>query len=258
MKILIRVLAPLRGLLLPLLLIAAWEYMSRQGASQAYAFVPLSKIGTGLDELLASGELWLSVAASLERTCLGLLYGVLAGFAVGALMAHSRIAERVLAPLYHTLRQVPILGLIPLLALWFGSGEFSKVLIVSLAAFYPMVLNSFEGFSHVEKNYQEVGRIYTLTPMQQFTQVQLPSALPSLSNGVLHALAFAWVSSVGCELFLSTGMGLGNLMMNAETGSRMEVVVIGVLCIGLLGYAMNQLFSRLSRYLLRWRNLRDR
>lgn len=246
----------LRGLLLPLLLIVAWELASRQSASAAYAFVPLSKIGAGLGELLNSGELWLSTLASLQRTSLGLAYGVLAGFAVGALMAHSRIAERLLAPLYHTLRQVPILGLIPLLALWFGSGEFSKVLIVSLAAFYPMVLNTFEGFSHVEKRYVEVGRIYALTPLQQFTQVRLPSALPSLSNGVLHALAFAWVSSVGCELFLSTGMGLGNLMMNAETGSRMEVVVIGVLCIGLLGYAMNQLFSRLSRHLLRWRNIR--
>lgn len=251
-----RILLPLRGLLLPLLLIAAWEIASRQSASHAYAFVPLSKIGAGLLELINSGELWLSTAASLKRTCLGLAYGLLAGFAIGVLMALSRVTERLLGPLYHTLRQVPILGLIPLLALWFGSGEFSKVLIVSLAAFYPMVLNTFEGFNHVDPRYREVGRIYALTPVQQFTQVLLPSALPSLSNGVLHALAFAWVSSVGCELFLSTGMGLGNLMMNAETGSRMEVVVIGVLCIGLLGYTMNQLFSRLSRYLLRWRNLR--
>ncbi|WP_263143921.1 ABC transporter permease [Pseudomonas sp. RIT-PI-AD] len=247
------VLRPMRGLLLPLLLIGAWELASRQGASQAYAFVPLARIGSGLLELLASGELWLSAAASLQRTCLGLLGGVLGGFAFGALMAFSPLAERALGPLYHALRQVPILGLIPLLALWFGSGEFTKVLIVTLAAFYPMALNAFEGFSHVEQRYREVGRLYRLNPLQQFLHVHLPGALPSLATGVLHALAFAWVSSVGCELFLATGMGLGNLMMNAETGSRMEVVVIGVLCVGLLGYAMNQLFSRVSRRLLRWR-----
>ncbi|MBF8732652.1 ABC transporter permease [Pseudomonas guariconensis] len=245
-----------RGLVLPLLLIAAWEIASRQGASQAYAFVPLERIGQGLVELLASGELWLSVQASLQRTCLGLLFGVLAGFVLGAGMASSRWLERLFAPLFHGLRQVPILGLIPLLALWFGSGEATKVLIVSLAAFYPMTLNAFEGFSHVEKRYREVGRLYALSPWQQFVQILLPGALPSLCNGALHALAFAWVSSVGSELFLSTGMGLGNLMMNAETGSRMEIIVIGVLCIGLLGYAMNQLFSRLSRHLLRWRALR--
>ncbi|MFZ6045396.1 ABC transporter permease [Pseudomonas sp. CR3202] len=252
----VRFFRPLRGLVLPLLLIGAWEFASRQSASHAYAFVPLSRIGSGLVELLNSGELWLSVLASLQRTCAGLLYGVLGGFVVGALMALSPIVERVLAPLYHTLRQVPILGLIPLIALWFGSGEFSKVLIVSLAAFYPMVLNTFEGFSHVDKRLHEAGLVLGLGRTQRFIHVLLPSALPSIANGVLHALAFAWVSSIGCELFLSTGAGLGNLMMNAETGARMEVVVIGVLTIGLLGYAMNQLFSRASRHLLRWRNLR--
>lgn len=256
MNRLLKLLRRCRGLLLPLLLVAAWQIASRQDASHAYAFVPLERIGAGLKELLASGELQLSVLASLQRTCLGLAFGVLAGFVLGAAMALSRVAERLIAPLFHGLRQVPILGLIPLLALWFGSGEATKVLIVSLAAFYPMALNAQEGFGHVEKRYREVGRLYALSPWQQFTQVLLPGALPSLSNGVLHALAFAWVSSVGSELFLSTGMGLGNLMMNAETGSRMEIIVIGVLCIGLLGYAMNQLFSRLSRHLLRWRALR--
>ena len=256
MNVLLALLRRCRGLLLPVLLIGLWEFCSRQGAAQAYAFVPLATIGKGFVDLIDSGALLISTLASLQRTCLGLLIGVTAGLLVGASMALSRVVERALGPLYHILRQVPILGLIPLIALWFGSGEGAKVLIVSLAAFYPMTLNTYEGFSHIEQRYREVGKIFAFTPWQQLTQVLLPSALPSLSNGVLHALAFAWVSSVGAELFLSTGAGLGNLMMNAEAGSRMEVVIIGVLFIGLLGYAMNQLFSLLSRHLLRWRDLR--
>lgn len=245
-----------RGLVLPIVLIALWELMSRQGAAQAYAFVPLEAIGRGLRELMDSGELAISTFASLQRTCLGLAIGATVGVIIGGLMASSAVAERVFGPLYHILRQIPILGLIPLIALWFGSGEGAKLLVVSLAAFYPMTLNTFQGFTHVEKRYREVGSIFALSRTQQLTQVLLPSALPSIANGLLHALAFAWVSSVGSELFMSTGAGLGNLMMNAEAGSRMEVVIIGVLCIGLLGYAMNQLFSRLSNFLLRWRDLR--
>lgn len=256
MNSLVRVLRRGRGLLLPMLLIGLWEIASRQGAAQAYAFVPLEVIGQGLVELIDSGALLISTLASLQRTCIGLLLGVTLGIGVGAAMALSTVVERIIGPLYHIMRQVPILGLIPLIALWFGSGEGAKILIVSLAAFYPMTLNTFEGFSHIEPRYREVGRVFELGPLQQLTQVLLPSALPSIANGVLHALAFAWVSSVGVELFLSTGAGLGNLMMNAEAGSRMEVVVIGVLCIGLLGYAMNQLFSRLSQHLLRWRDTR--
>ncbi|HEY0285558.1 MAG TPA: ABC transporter permease [Pseudomonas sp.] len=255
MNSLIGLLRGARGLLLPALLIGAWEIASRQGAAQAYALVPLATIGHGLVDLIDSGALLISTLASLQRTCIGLLIGVTLGTVVGASMALSRVIERVLGPLYHILRQVPILGLIPLIALWFGSGEGAKILIVSLAAFYPMTLNTYEGFSHIERRYREVGQLFGFGPLQQLTQVLLPSALPAIANGVLHALAFAWVSSVGAELFLSTGAGLGNLMMNAQAGSRMEVVVIGVLCIGLLGYAMNQLFSRLSRYLLRWRDL---
>jgi sulfonate transport system permease protein len=233
-----------------------WLYLSKNGASHAYAFVPLQTIAAGWRELIDSGELLLSIGASLQRTCLGLLYGSLAGLLLGSAMALSGFANRLFSPLYHTLRQVPILGLIPLIALWFGSGEGSKLLLISLAAFYPMTLSTFEGFRHVEKRHLEVAHILQLNAGQRFTQVLLPSALPSISAGMLHALAFAWISSVGSELFLSTGMGLGNMMMQAEIGARMEVVIIGVLCIGLMGFAMNTLFSRLSRHLLRWRNLR--
>ncbi|NWL77417.1 ABC transporter permease [Pseudomonas taiwanensis] len=246
----------LRGLLLPALLLVGWEYMSRQDASGAYAFVPLAEIGKSLIALVVGGELFVNMFASLARTSSGLFFGIVFGVALGVLMALSRVADRLIGPLLHSIRQVPMLGWIPLIAMWFGNGEFSKVFIVSLAAFYPMVLNTYEGFSHVDRRLREVGRVLELKPFQQFFHVLLPAALPSIATGVLHALAFAWVTAVGSELFLSSGAGLGNLMMNAEAGSRMDVIVLSVLSIGLLGYLMNLLFTRLASHLLRWRNLR--
>jgi sulfonate transport system permease protein len=245
-----------RGLLLPLLLIGGWEYLSRQDAAGAYAFVPLSTIGAALLELLGNGELLVNLLASLARTSTGLALGIFFGVLLGVLMALSGLANRLIGPLFHSIRQVPMLGWIPLIAMWFGNGEFSKVLIVSLAAFYPMVLNTYQGFSHVEQRYREVGQVLVLTRWQRFRHVLLPAALPSIATGVLHALAFAWVTAVGSELFLSSGAGLGNLMMNAEAGSRMEVIVLSVLCIGLCGYLMTLLSTLLSRHLLRWRNIR--
>ncbi|HJR27470.1 MAG TPA: ABC transporter permease [Pseudomonas sp.] len=251
-----RIFAKSRGLLFPLLLIGGWEYLSRLDAARAYAFVPLSTIGAALLELLANDELLVNLLASLARTSTGLVLGMFFGVLLGVLMALSTLANRLVGPLFHSIRQVPMLGWIPLIAMWFGNGEFSKVLIVSLAAFYPMVLNTYQGFSHVERRYCEVGQVLVLSRWQQFRHVLLPAALPSIATGVLHALAFAWVTAVGSELFLSSGAGLGNLMMNAEAGSRMEVIVLSVLCIGLCGYLMTLLFTLLSRYLLRWRNIR--
>lgn len=252
----IALLKKIRGALLPLLLLALWEYLSRQDAAGAYAFVPLSTIGSALVELLGNGELLVNLLASLARTSGGLLLGILFGVLLGALMALSAVANRLVGPLFHSIRQVPMLGWIPLIAMWFGNGEFSKVLIVSLAAFYPMVLNTYLGFSQVERRYREVGQVLVLGRWQQLRHVLFPAALPSIATGALQALAFAWVTTVGSELFLSSGAGLGNLMMNAEAGSRMEVIVLCVLCIGLCGYLMNLLFSLLSRRLLRWRPTR--
>ncbi|MEK1941247.1 MAG: ABC transporter permease [Pseudomonas sp.] len=249
-------LKPLRGLVLPILLVVLWDALSRQGASWAYAVVPVSSIGNAFVELVGNGELLTNLLASLARTSSGLALGILFGVTVGVLMALSKVADRLVGPLFHSIRQVPMLGWIPLIAMWFGNGEVSKVLIVTLAAFYPMVLNTYEGFSGVDKRYREVGRVLELSRFQQFFHVLLPAAVPSIANGVLHALAFAWVTAVGSELFLSSGAGLGNLMMNAEAGARMEIIVVSVLCIGLCGYVMNLLFSRLSRYVLRWRNIR--
>ncbi|KAF1030420.1 MAG: putative aliphatic sulfonates transport permease protein SsuC [Pseudomonas sp.] len=245
-----------RGLLLPLLLLLAWEYASRQDAAGAYAFVPLSAIVTALLEMLGNGELLVNLAASLARTCGGLVLGIVCGVTLGMLMALCGVANRLIGPLFHSIRQVPMLGWIPLIAMWFGNGEFSKVLIVSLAAFYPMVLNTYQGFSQVERRYREVGQVLVLSRTQKLRYVLLPAALPSLFTGVLQALAFAWVTTIGSELFLSSGAGLGNLMMNAEAGSHMEVIVLCVLGIGLLGYLMNLLVIRLSHHVLRWRNLR--
>ncbi|UTL93733.1 ABC transporter permease [Pseudomonas fluorescens] len=243
----------LRGLVLPVLLLGAWEYASRQGAAGAYAFVPLAQVGSALSELLGSGELLVNLWASLLRTCTGLAIGTLAGLALGTLMALSAPANRLIAPLFHALRQVPMLGWIPLIALWLGNGEGAKLLIVSLAALYPVALNTFESLRQVEGQHREAARVLMLSPGQQLRLILLPAALPGIATGVLQALAFAWVTSVGSELFLSSGAGLGSLMMNAEAAARMEIIVVCVLCIGLCGYLMSWLCSRLARRLLRWR-----
>jgi sulfonate transport system permease protein len=129
----------LLGSLPPLALVGLLHLASLQGASHAYAFVPLRQIAEGVLELLASCELAANLAATLGHMLSGLLIGGFAGLVLGGLMGISRPVELMVGPLYHTVRQVPLLGLIPLIGLWFGNGALSKVLIVSLAAFYPLV-----------------------------------------------------------------------------------------------------------------------
>jgi len=246
----------LKGLLLPLLLIGTWHILSKQGVGYAYSFVPISQIVTGLFELIHSGELLTNLLATLNTTVIGILVGGSIGLLVGGLMGISPTIDKLFGPLYHSLRQVPLLGLIPLIALWFGNGEFSKVLIVSIAAFVPLVLNTYEGIRGIEKKYIEVSQVLKFNRLQLFFYVLLPGAMPSVLTGLGHALAFAWISTVGSELLFSTGPGLGGLMQTAQSAARMDVVIIAVVTIGMTGLMMNTGLTLFSRYLLRWRSVR--
>jgi sulfonate transport system permease protein len=243
-----------KGLLLPLALLAVWEWASRQGAGAAYVFVPLEQLANGLAELLRSGELWLHLRASLTRTLQGLLIGGTLGIATGTLMAQSRVADRLIGPLFHSIRQVPLLGLVPLIGLWVGSGDAAKLLVIVIAAFYPTVLNTAEGMRQVDVSYREVGRMLTLTRSQTFRRLLLPAALPAIVTGITHAQAFGWLACVGGELLFAAGPGIGSLLINAEQGGRMEVVLLAVLAIALLAQAMNFIFQRAARLLVRGRS----
>ena len=244
----------LQGLLLPLLLLASWEWASRQGSTAAYVFVPLRGLYDSVWRLAASGELWLHLSTSLVRTLSGLLIGVALGVAVGTLMAQSRVADRLIGPLYHSLRQVPLLGLIPLLGLWVGNGDGAKLLVVVLAALYPSVLNTSEGIRHVEQRFLEVGSVLTLGRWQAFRRILLPAALPSIVTGFSHALAFSWLACMGGELLFAAGPGLGALLLNGEVTGQMDQVLLAVALIALLAQAMNALFNRLARRLVRGRS----
>jgi sulfonate transport system permease protein len=255
----LRALSPrltLRGLVLPLSLLLLWEFASRQSVAYAYAFVPLAEIWRSLLELLDSGELLFNLFATLRTVLFGLCIGGGLGLALGGLMGASAMIDRIVGPLFHTVRQVPLLGWIPLIGLWFGSGDLSKVLIVSLAAFYPMVLNTHEGIRSIEHRYLEVARVLKFGRWQAFRRVMLPGALPSIMTGSMHALAFAWIATVGSELLFVAGPGLGGLMQTALTASRMDIVVLCVASIGITGLLMNHLFLRFGNHLLRWRSLR--
>jgi sulfonate transport system permease protein len=241
------------GLVVPAVVLGAWELASRRDAAHAYAFTPVAQIGRAFLEVVRSGEFGTHLLASLQRACLGLAFGAIAGLALGGLMGSLRIAERAIGPLYHGLRQVPLLGLAPLFGLWFGSGESAKLLVVSLASFYPITLATSEGLRNVERSHVEVARVLGLSRAQTFRHVLFPSAIPFIVTGVLQALAFTWIATVGSELLFTVGAGLGELMAQGQTAGRMDIVIVGVASIAVIGLALNQLVARAGQRLLRWR-----
>lgn len=240
------------GLVAPLLFLAWWQWQASSGGARALTFAPLQSIGAALVELVADGALARDMFATVSRSLAGLAIGGSLGIAMGVSMAIWRPLDRVLGPLLHAIRQVPLIGWLPLFGLWFGTGQGTELIVVCLSAFFPAMLNSYEGVAHVEQRYLDVGRLYGFTPFQRFRLLLLPAAMPLILTGLTQALAFAWIASIATEILLGAGSGLGVTMQLAQTQQRLDVILVAIIATALLGFGINTLFQRLRRHLLRW------
>ncbi|MYM22709.1 ABC transporter permease subunit [Duganella sp. FT135W] len=243
-----------KGWVLPIALLVLWQWQAQRGELYASIFPSLQQIAAGAAELWNSGELAGAVHSSLRRAVLGWSSGALAGIAVGLLLALCRPVDWLFGPLFNALRQVPLFAWIPLVGLWLGRDETARLFMVQLAAFYPCLLHAYEGAAKVERRYLDVAQVLKLSARTRILKLALPAAMPSILSGVSQALAVAWIAAVASELLFATGPGLGNSMLMAEAGARMDLVLVCVALIGVLGYAMNYAASRAGAYLLRWRD----
>jgi len=175
--------------------------------------------------------------------------GLIAGVALGL----SRIGDKLLMPTFNGVRQVAILAWIPLISVWFGVGEAAKIVFILLAALIPVVLNTYEGVRGASAQLIEVGRTLTLTRWQMITRLYLPSALPSIATGVHLALIYAWVASIGAEYFMTVGPGIGGLIIAGRERFQMDLVMLGIVILGLVGFLINRGASLIEARLLRWR-----
>jgi len=242
-----------RGAVLPLALLAVWELASRTGMVDPRILPPIERVARTAIDQVVNQDLLGNLGASLLRDMIGFLLGTFAGLAVGTLLGLSRLADRLLMPSFNGLRQIAILAWIPLISMWFGVGEAAKVVFIMAAAFIPVVLNTHEGMRSASRQLVEVARTLTFTRWQVLTRLYLPSALPSIATGVHLALIYAWVASIGSEYFMAVGPGIGGLIIAGRERFEMDLVMLGILLLGLVGYLINRAASSFEARLLRWR-----
>ncbi|MHA7685579.1 ABC transporter permease [Cupriavidus sp. PET2-C1] len=242
-----------RGIALPALVFALWWAAYAFHWTDSKLFVPLGEVWDTAVRLVGNGYLQASLAASVNRMLLGFAIGTTAGLAFGTALALSRLFENLVGPTLHTVKQVSLLAWIPLISVWFGLGDPAKVVFLSLAAFFPMFLNTFEGIRSVPREFPEVARVLTFSRWQLWRRVVLPAALPSIFTGIYLALIYSWLATLGAEYLLSAGAGIGNLLTDGREHFWMDQVLLGVVVVGAVGFALNGIAARLEARLLRWR-----
>jgi sulfonate transport system permease protein len=243
----------LRGLVLPVLLLVAWELATRYQLVNLRLIVPPSRVLATFLRELREGELLGQLGASLARDLGGAALGSMAGVLVGTAMGASRFYDRLLGSSFHAAKQVAIFAWIPLMSVWLGTGEPAKVVFIALAAFYPVVLNTFEGIRSVGPEYFEVARVFRFSRLQVFRRVILPGAAPSILAGIQVALVYSWLATIGAEYLLAAGPGIGNLMIDGRETFQMDKVLLGIVLVGAVGASINALTSAVGVRRLRWR-----
>jgi NitT/TauT family transport system permease protein len=191
------------------------------------------------------------ILASLFRTFTGLGLGIGVGVPIGLLMGSSRVAYAILGPIFSFLRPIPPIAFIPLMILYFGIGEFSKVALIFLAALYYVVLNTSSGMRTVPQDLIRAGQNVGLTRVQLFSKVVFWAALPHIMTGVKTATAISWAIVVAAEL-IAAQAGLGFMVMDAATFFRVPNVYIGIIIIGLIGVMLEVITLAIDRRLLHW------
>jgi sulfonate transport system permease protein len=152
---------------------------------------------------------------------------------------------------FSAIRQIPMLAWIPLIVLWFGIGETSKIIVIVLAAFFPVLLNTMNGIKRADKRLIEVGNMYNLSKWKLFTKIYFPSALPSIFVGLKLGLGISWMAVVGAEIIASSS-GIGYRMNDARSLMQPEVVFVGMIVIALIGIIMDQILTRISKKITPW------
>jgi sulfonate transport system permease protein len=245
----------IHGIALPLIMIISWEIISRWKIISPAILPPPAKIVSTFISLLKDGVLIFNLKTSLVRVTEGFLIGTSAGLVLGILMGLSKTIEKMVGPLFHAIRQVPRVGWIPLIIIWFGIGEISKIVFISMGAFFPTVLNTFQGIRSVGKEYIEVAQVFEYNQIRLLQKVILPAALPSIFTGVRFSLSVSWMMVVAAELFMATSAGIGNMLAEGREHSRMDIVIVGIIVIGIIGLFMNQFVGLIETRLLRWRKI---
>ncbi len=236
-----------------LIIFAAWWLVGAYKLADPTILPPPSKILRTLLELAKEGDLVFHIKMSILRVIKGFLIGGTLGFVLGILMGLSKTAEKLVGPLFHAVRQVPLLGWMPLIVLWCGIGETSKVVFIAIGALYPMVLNTFEGVRGISREYLEVARVFEFKQLKLITTIILPAALPNILTGVRFSLTISWMLVVGAEIFSVSAGGLGDMIWSARDTFRMDIVIVGLIIITLIGITLSKSVKLLETYFLQWR-----
>lgn len=236
------------GLFSWILLIAIWQ-LGSLSYSDYFLPGPLSVL-KAFKQLIVNGVLWTDIVVSVERAGRGWFTGILIAVPLGLLIGHFDKIRWLAEPVLNYFRFVPVLALTSLFLMWFGVGEGSKTALITYATFFPMLINTIAGVASTDKTLVEAAQCMGGSKFRVFFTVIVPSSVPSIFTGIRLGLSGSILCVVAAEMLVSNN-GLGYLVYSSRLYYRTNWMFVGIITLGILGFAADRLISYAGRKLLK-------
>jgi NitT/TauT family transport system permease protein len=226
-----------------------WEVLA--GKIDPVLFTKPSMIAVAAVQMIWSGELWNYLAPSLMVLAIGLSLACVIGIAIGLLLARYWVADVAFGVYITFLYSIPSVALVPLIVLWAGYETTAKVIILFMFAFFPMVINTYQGVKNVDPKLMEVGRAFRCSEGQLWANIVLPGALPFIVTGLRLALGRGLIGMVLADLYTAIS-GVGYLIVRSASTYQVDKMFVPIVTLGLLGVTLTALLRLLERTVAPW------
>ncbi|MDD3621589.1 MAG: ABC transporter permease [Methanofollis sp.] len=246
------------GAILPILIIICWEIAAILIDNEF--ILPrlesvLAVLAAPTVDILGSGSLINNALLSIERVIMGFGLAALVGIPVGLVMGYWQRVEDFIDTTVQLFRPIPPLAWIPLALAWFKTGIVSMTFIIFIGSVFPVLLNTVDGVKSVNKTWVESARTFGASQRQVLAKVIMPASLPTIWTGLRVGFGIAWMCVVAAEMLPGTTSGLGYLIMYAYNWGQVQVIIAGMIVIGLIGLLIDGLFRVIEHQRFRWRGM---
>jgi len=239
------------GMIIPVSLIIIWQYLGSTGhINQTIMPIP-SKLIEKLIPIIKNGTLLKNLIASLRRVGIGYILGAALGILFGIIIGFFPIAEKLSTIMVGIFRPIPALACIPLLILALGIGEESKIAVIMIGSFWPVLLNTIQGIRGVDEKLIQLGNVMEKSRREIIFKIILPSAFPSIFTGLRLGISSSWTNIVAAEM-IAASAGMGYMISYAREMSQPAHVLIGIFSIGLVGLAIDVIVIFLQKKIVYW------
>ena len=241
----------LEYIVLVVAIIILWQVLNISGNLNPVILPAPSKVWLTFISLLKSGTLITNLLISITRVLKGYLIAMTLGLVLGVFIGLFEHVRRLTDLLVQIIKPIPPIAWIPLVILWFGIGESGKVFLIFLGGFFTMLVNVVDGIRQADNKLLEVSQTAETPFSKHVFRVIIPGAAPNIFTGLRVGLSSCWMCVVAAEL-VSSNTGLGYMIMNARQFGQTDVVIVGMLIIGLIGKLMDSLLKIVEGKVIRW------